>query len=1301
MRRIQYLIVLLLLSVCINPLYLFSMSIYGDEESVYLYDLDEHELYQHLESGSLLVLSKLPKPFNILVSVKGNPGSVEIQVDGQSSNAVIINSGPYMYPDQNTAWNPGPGTQTITVKTYSQPDGGGTILDVYSLQVNVCDNVTDGGMVGGDEAVCGPFDPGLIYNQILPSGGSGELEYIWMESTTSAIFNDNNLSEWTMIPNSNSPTLDPEPITQTTYYIRCSRRGTCGEYLGESNVIKKEVVTDPWIFTSLDQTICSGETATLTGGAYQAFESMSSPGTFLGHQVIDQPGWSTYAAGIAVSEHSEPSVKERSSFRIVQGLFNNQGVSLESVAQPGYYLRESSNFLKLHPLENKSSFQESASFYVKAGLSDFGGISFESIESPGRYIQMLDNGLFKVDMLDSASDSLKATFTQDIAWADGPLDLAYQWSNGSTQPQITVQPTQISSYTLDVHLDGCTYQTAVSVQVDNCQDVVAGGCTGTLGVAAPYNLLVLGKMANLTDAVQGRVAVGGDLSVRSLHIGQQHQEYGSENLTPDPARADLIVGGDIVASSGIQVSHGSFSFTGGFQLVDGGFSIKGADGIISVNSQNADSYRLPPPFDFSFAKFQMESLSQGLAQLSENEWGTVLEGNVEIDNQTLVLFGTQANFEGTYVFFVDGADFGRVLNVELTDVAIGATIIINVGGTQVNLGNPGWHGFDQLTNRILFNFYEAGSLSLQSIKGSVLAPKADFTASNGEVWGQVIVDRVNTQSASQIHNHPFKGCVFPVLTYGNDFSDAPESYASASHVYDASRGGLITYLGTLIDFEAFPFYTWHGCGDDNDGLDDEDGIHFPGGAIASPGETKTIDVVVYSELRDVFLNIWIDYNGDGDFQDQGEHMIVDEIFDNPQKPSAEIFHRSLQFTIPQEAICGQTFMRARLLSDPGIQATGEGITGEVEDYMFTINCNQGGNYDYGDAPLTYGDAKHEILEGVSLGALIDSESGSQHTSFATGDDQSGVDDEDGVIFGGGPLISPNTDKHFQVSVKNSTGVTYYLSAWADTDVNGIFETLLIDDIPFDSDGTYESAVYGAPLRVLNQNQLCGKEVFVRFRLSNVEDIGADTGEVKGEVEDYALILTCETEDYEEQNLLPVAFLSFEGEAQHRQVFLEWVTGSEINNSHFEIEQSIDGIEFEPVGRVAGQGDTQEITRYSYALPWTKPGKAYFRLRQVDFDGSYSYSQMVEVFFSGKGSSRISLYPNPVRDKLHLDLNHELESRVEVTLRDMMGHQVARYIVNTDETGNKQVLSLANLASGVYIIHLTDGITQFTEKFVRK
>jgi len=1301
MRRIQYFIVLLLLSVCINPLYLFAKSIYSDVKSVYLYDLDEDEPYQYLESGSLLILSKLPKPFNILVNASGHPGSVKIQVDGQSSHSVILNSGPYMYPDDNTAWNPGPGTYTITVKTYSQPDGGGTILDVYSLLVDVCDNVTDGGIVGGDEAVCGPFDPGLIYNQILPSGGSGELEYVWMKSTTSAIFTDNNLSEWTMIPNSNSPTLDPEPITQTTYYIRCSRRETCGEYPGESNVIKKEVVTEPWIFTSLDQAICSGETATLTGGAYQAFESMSSPGTYLGHQVIDEPGWSTYAAGISVSESSEPSKKERSSFRMVKGLFNHKGVSLESVAQPGYYLRESSNYLKLHPLENKSSFKESASFYIRSGLSDPSGISFESVESPGTYIQMLTNGLFKVEVPDSGSDSLQATFTQDIAWADGPLDLTYQWSNGSTQPQITVQPTQMSSYTLDVHLDGCTYQTAVTVQVDNCQDVVVGGCTGTLGLAAPYNLLVFGRIANLTDAVQGRVAVGGDLTVSSLHIGQNQQEYGSENLIPDPGRADLIAGGDIMASSGIQVSHGSFSFTGGFQLVNGGFSIMGAEGIIAVNSQNADSYRLPPPFDFSFAKFQMENLSQGLAQLAENEWGTVLEGNVDLENQKMVLSGTQPDFDGVYVFFVEGADFGEVSDVELTNISLGATIIINVGGTQVNLGNPAWKGFDHLTNRILFNFYEAGALSVQSIKGSVLAPKADFTSGNGEIWGQVIVDRVHTQSASQIHNHPFRGCVIPVLTYGKDFSDAPESYVSASHVYDASRGGLITYLGTLIDFEDFPFYTWHGCGDDNDGLDDEDGIHFPGGAIASPGETKTIEVEVYSELRDVFLNIWMDYNGDGDFQDQGDHIIVDEIFDNPQKPVAEVFHRSLQFTIPEDAICGQTFLRARLLSDPGIQATGEGITGEVEDYMFTINCDQGGDYDYGDAPLTYGDARHEILEGVSLGVLIDSESGSQHTSFATGDDTQGIDDEDGVIFGGGPLISPNEDKHFQVSVKNNTGVTYYLSAWADTDINGTFETLLIDDIPFDRDGTYESVVYGSPLRVPNQNQLCGKEVFVRFRLSNVEDTGADTGEVKGEVEDYAFILTCETEDYEDQDLLPVEFLSFEGEAQQRQVLLKWVTGSEINNSHFEIEQSMDGVEFEPVGVVAGQGDAQEMTHYSYALPWSRPSRVYFRLKQVDFDGSYSYSQVIEVFFSGKGASWISLYPNPVKDKLYLDLHDAFDNRVEVLVRDMMGHEVARYVVDTDETGPKKVFSMEDFASGLYVIYITDGIRQYTEKFIRK
>ncbi len=104
-----------------------------------------------------------------------------------------------------------------------------------------CDNITDGGQITGNEVGCPEpdFDPAPIQSVSLPSGGSGAIEYLWMYTTQDP---NGAWVNWHVIPNSNQPTYDPEPITETTHYTRCSRRVGCTDYAGESNHITKTAV---------------------------------------------------------------------------------------------------------------------------------------------------------------------------------------------------------------------------------------------------------------------------------------------------------------------------------------------------------------------------------------------------------------------------------------------------------------------------------------------------------------------------------------------------------------------------------------------------------------------------------------------------------------------------------------------------------------------------------------------------------------------------------------------------------------------------------------------------------------------------------------------------------------------------------------------------------------------------------------------------------------------------------------------------------------------------------------------------
>ena len=114
-------------------------------------------------------------------------------------------------------------------------------VEDYSVVIDFCHNVVNGGLIGEDQVLCeDENDPAEITNVNSANGGSGAIEYLWLSNTTSGdvLPTLTNMNGWVMIPNSNSASYDPGPITETTWYLRCARRAGCIDYLGESNVVE-------------------------------------------------------------------------------------------------------------------------------------------------------------------------------------------------------------------------------------------------------------------------------------------------------------------------------------------------------------------------------------------------------------------------------------------------------------------------------------------------------------------------------------------------------------------------------------------------------------------------------------------------------------------------------------------------------------------------------------------------------------------------------------------------------------------------------------------------------------------------------------------------------------------------------------------------------------------------------------------------------------------------------------------------------------------------------------------------------
>ncbi len=141
------------------------------------------------------------------------------------------------------------------------------------VKATVIGKITDGGTIKADETICAGITPSKIVNVTLPTGGDASLaiEYIWLKTTSLGIngacpANVVGQNLYTEIPGSTTPDYQPDAITQTTCYVRCSRRKGCTDYIGgESNYVKK-TVTSPFTIsaTTNPNAVCNGTTVTVT-----------------------------------------------------------------------------------------------------------------------------------------------------------------------------------------------------------------------------------------------------------------------------------------------------------------------------------------------------------------------------------------------------------------------------------------------------------------------------------------------------------------------------------------------------------------------------------------------------------------------------------------------------------------------------------------------------------------------------------------------------------------------------------------------------------------------------------------------------------------------------------------------------------------------------------------------------------------------------------------------------------------------------------------------------------------------------
>lgn len=171
--------------------------------------------------------------------------------------------------------------------------------------------------------------------------------------------------------------------------------------------------------------------------------------------------------------------------------------------------------------------------------------------------------------------------------------------------------------------------------------------------------------------------------------------------------------------------------------------------------------------------------------------------------------------------------------------------------------------------------------------------------------------------------------------------------------------------------------------------------------------------------------------------------------------------------------------------------------------------------------------------------------------------------------------------------------------------------------------------------------------------------------------------------------LPVELTSFTAVTQDQQVTLNWRTATELNNSGFEIQRSITNTEFVIIGFIKGIGTTTVQQDYSYYDKNLSNGKYTYRLKQIDFNGQFEYSNTVEVdVLSIDDYSLIQNYPNPFNPSTKIGYILKDRTNVKVVVMNSLGEEVAVLVNEIQEQGIHEVnFNAANLSSGIYFYSL--------------
>jgi hypothetical protein len=170
--------------------------------------------------------------------------------------------------------------------------------------------------------------------------------------------------------------------------------------------------------------------------------------------------------------------------------------------------------------------------------------------------------------------------------------------------------------------------------------------------------------------------------------------------------------------------------------------------------------------------------------------------------------------------------------------------------------------------------------------------------------------------------------------------------------------------------------------------------------------------------------------------------------------------------------------------------------------------------------------------------------------------------------------------------------------------------------------------------------------------------------------------------------LPIQLVSLDATCQgNNKTEIVWTTATETNNSFFTLETSENTNNWSVIGTVKGAGNSNHVINYTFLHDCNGSVVKYYRLKQTDFDGKFTYSKVVKVLPCESSNTGFNVYPNPFAKEVTLFFNSETDQNVDVVVEDARGQVVFLQSYEMAKGNNRTKLNLADLMPGTYFVFL--------------